>query len=316
MIFAKVSSHMTSTISIGKIGIEKKLREVKNFPVKSIDSFKAMAKLLLIPELNGQFCEALYKNGRTTLKKLATPDPVTILKELDLSKEEGVIPENTTLSKIIRWQKNALTIEYNGMISGIVLHNEIPIPDAKIYIAEQKAVTDKEGKFFVAAIPYKSQKIIINADGFLRKEVTIQSFQDFIPNFTFNMKKGEISHEVHDEKKGDHIRKFSADDKIQFVNISLEEVAQETPFLLRHFYKNGNVRLIGVQRKKIGNTIEIDRLIIPENMIEKNGTIGGVFILKNNEFIKSDKSLKDFRKSILLNKFKGKLTLAPIKKLI
>ncbi|MFC1884289.1 DUF4332 domain-containing protein [Thermodesulfobacteriota bacterium] len=277
------------------------MNKIPEFPVAQHYTFIACAQFLLIDSLTGQNAEALVRAGRPSLYNLSLPDPDTIVDELEEAKKNKLIPEGIDLITAVRWQKQALEIQYTGAVMGIVKSEDGPIEGAVIYCAGRKAETDTEGKFYLPVIPFGKSEIIIRAEGRSR-------FRTFIhvrpenPKVKLNVKLTSEIPKVKetDEADGRPVRRITADDRIVFIDTDLDQIADGTPFIFQRFKKNGTGKLSSAYRTRKGNEILISRIEVPKGTLDETAQKGQIFIWKGEKFIRSEESLRDIRRRLAM----------------
>ncbi len=290
-------------LSASELRLKRMLDKIERFPVSRVKEFLAHATLMQVTGLDGQHAEALYLAGRRTLTRLAAPDPSVIVRELDQAVEEGTIPEGIDIATATRWQKHALIINYTGTITGIVESEGNPIDSAIVYCEQEQAVTDSTGKFWLPSIPFGTAKLIIKAEGYKRLTRKIKVGVDSLPLHKFTLTSGQDEEIIVDETDGNAIRTVDADDKIVFYDVELEELPDGTPLQLRHRYRNGNVRLIGVHRRRHNNLIEIPRVVVSGSLIDEGAIAEDVYILSKGKLNKSSDTIASVRNKLLFEKF-------------
>ncbi|MCK4797888.1 MAG: DUF4332 domain-containing protein [Spirochaetes bacterium] len=291
-------------LSASELRLKRMLDKIERFPVSRVREFLAHATFMQVTGLDGQHAEALYLAGRRTLTRLAAPDPSVIVRELDQAVEEGTIPEGIDIATATRWQKRALVINYTGTVTGIIESEGNPIDGATVYYEQEQAVTNGTGKFWLPAVPFGTAKLVIKAKGYKRLVRKIKVSVDSLPLHNFTLTSGQDEEQIVNEMEGNAIRTFDADDKMVFYDAELEELPEGAPLQFRHRYRNGNVRLIGVYRRRHNNLIEIPRVIVSGTLIDEGAVQGNVYYWKSGTLKKSTDTVTSLRDKLLLDKFK------------
>jgi hypothetical protein len=290
-------------LSAPELILRRMLDKIERFPVSRVREFQAHATLMQVTGLDGQHAEALYRAGRRTLTRLAAPGPSVIVRELDQAVDEGIIPEGIETTTATRWQKRALVINYTGTVIGLVESEGNPVEGATVYCGEEQAITDATGKFWLPVVPFGTAKLIIKADGYKRLTRKVAVSVGSIPLHNFSLTAGEDEEKIVDEMEGSAIRTVEADDKIVFYDVELEDLPDGTPLQFRHRYRNGDVRLIGVYRRRRGNLIEIPRVVVSGDMVDGDAVKEDIYIWREGELHKSIDTIAGIHNKLLLEKF-------------
>ncbi|NNG00608.1 MAG: DUF4332 domain-containing protein [Desulfobacteraceae bacterium] len=270
-----------------------------HFPAANVFEYRCAAELMQVKGLTGQFAEALIRAKRQTLVEFAGLSPDTLVEIFDNAKNGRIIPETIDGKKAVSWQKRALTVAYTGTVSGTVIHESVPVNDAKVTCQFEDAYTDERGRFWIPVVPYGINRIIIRKDGFKSFSAKIKVDPGRITTLEVKVSPGQDKIVISEEKKGEPLPLIRAGDEIVFKDVDFTSFENGTPLVLRYRYKNEDIKLISVHRKRIGNVIERLRTRTEGSKVEANAPIGQLFIWQNNELVKSDKTVRDFREEII-----------------
>lgn len=278
------------------------LKKISGFPLTRLPEFISIAKFLQVNGLSGQHAEALYKAKIHTLLLLAMQKPSKIVNILDEAKSNGIIPESTNKEEVINWQKRALAIHYTSSVIGKVIHNNKPVQNAEIFCNFEEAITNNNGDFFIPVINYGKQKLIIRTQGYKTLSTKLDINLTKIHKFNFDLIKGQDKIKIIDEANGEPILNISTGDKVEFKDVDIINLIDKTPLKLKFRYKNGDIRLNGIHRKKIGHIIEVIRLRVSGDMVNIDDQIGQIYIYTNTLLEKTNHSTMDYRKKLLTDK--------------
>ena len=281
-----------------ELALNQILGKIAGFPTSKIREFQVCAQFLQIEGMTGQYAEAFYRAGRGNLLKLAAPDPSVLVEEMDKAVEESVVPEGINLQTAIKFQKEALKINYTGKVFGLLESETEPIRNAVIYYNNETSVSDENGYFWCSAVPFNSVKLIIRAEGYHREIRKYKITPEVRPLNKIRLRKGIDEEKIVDEYAGEPIRHTDADDEIIFEDVSLDDLPNGSPLELRYRYKDNQVRLTGVHRTRIGNKIKIKRLKIDGSLIDTESPIEQIYILQDGKLIKSSESIMDIRQNL------------------
>lgn len=280
-----------------KDNISLKLKNVKGFPLAKLDEFISLARLLQVSGIDGQFAEALFAAGRTTLLKVALPAPETIVEDILNAKEKGMIPNEVELSTVFKWQKEALKITLQGVVTGKVVADNLPVSGAEVWCNGLVALTDEDGKFWLPGIPLGRVNVIVDKNGFIQEKETVYVAHKSNINRVFVLEPSVATEpEVElDEADGGYISVASTKN-ITHVAQELSDFPVNTPFRISKIYKNGTVKVSSLHKRKVGGRIEIMTAKINPDILDcaPDKTIL-LCLSPEGQLVKAKQTLKEYR---------------------
>lgn len=279
--------------------VASRMRAVAGFSTSLLGKFRSHAELLQVTGLTGQHAEALYAGLRRNLLQLAGPTPNEIVAVIDAAVEQNLLPEGIDAETAGRWQKRALTIAYTGTVAGRVRSGTQPVANARVHCGLELAVTDADGEFWLPAVQYGHNPLVIEAEGHKRRRTSVQVSLGRIPHVEFELHAGSDPVVELDESKGQAIRSIEVDDRLVFDDIAIEDLPEHTLLHYRHTYRDGQVRLLGVHRRREGKDVHVPRVKASGDLITGAVAAGQVFEWTGGQLSRLDKTIREVHRETL-----------------
>lgn len=278
------------------------LKKIPGFPAARYREFYSAAEFLQVDGLTGQHAEALLHAGRRSLLKLAAPSPLVLVEELKEAAQSGLIPDEIDLNTALGWQKQAIAIHYSGCIHGMVQNENGPVEGALIYCGGHIAKADAAGKFHLPIVPHGKGKIVVRADGYMRLQtfVNVQAGKHLL--MKLQLRPGQSVEQEINEASGEMIRSIRPEDRVVFQDVEWESLQDGTLLILRHIYKDGRARFIGIHRTKVDTEIQVPRVKAPEGKLPSDAKIGTVYALEGSILSPQSESITEIRRNQRFNK--------------
>lgn len=272
-----------------------RVQELEGFPVRSLVKYRAMAGLMQIPGVDGQFAEALYKSGAGTTLRVAAPTAEGLQKRINALHEQGDIPEPVDLTTVAEWQKNAIRLRFTGCVAGVVKHGEAPVAEASVHCHNETATSDSHGRFHLPYLPNGAIRLVVRAEGYQRAEVRVDTSAAPLVFRKVLLTQGDDTSTELDESQGQPITAIAPDDRIRFVETPFTDVADGAYLQFQALSRNGSGKFFSVNRKKVGNEIRIARVLLPPEQMPDKLSAGKIYRKQGGGLVPGNKSLRQIR---------------------
>lgn len=280
------------TYSVGMLGT--RLRQYPELGYDKLDRFRQHAELIQVTG-NGQHAEGLYAGGIRNLSNLFGVSPASVVEAIDQAIADGLIKEAIDEKRAREWQLAAVQYHYTGAVRGRVQDGDVPVARAKVYWDEGGAETAEDGSFWLPGVPGGGRRIVVRAEGHGRATLKVRVEEGAYPIHTFKLAPATGEQEVADESQGQFVQRFETGDRIEFVPVDRDDLEEGTPLHLAFRYKDGDVKLNLVHRKKAGDVLQIRSLRLPGDAVGPTDPLGTVYELRDGGFEPTGRDIGDYR---------------------
>lgn len=278
---------------------------ISGLPKKRVGRYRTYAELMQVDGIDSKIAEYLFEIGITDLYIFGTLRPATVEQRLnDYLESQGLAGEWVTRDKIVDWQKRALSIYYAGTISGQITDTEErALSDVEVITEWEQTYTNADGRFWLPVIVHAGEKLVIRATDYETIERRVKPSPDRVISCHFSLPPAPTEPEVVDEAMGGEIHDVTIANRLVFNDITVSSLEPGTPLQFRGQTRDEGYRFQKLHRKRVGDEIIVDRVVLPAEALEEIPDRGTVFSWSENGLEKDDRSILEFRRDTLLKKF-------------
>ena len=235
-----------------------------------IDKWHAMTLLMQIKGIGPEEAFVLSESDRNAWHTLDDTSPERI-QDIFENNDDGYAVPST--AEIARWQREAVKLQYTGMIAGRILDaDKKPVVGARLIVGKVDTHSDESGSYVLSGIPFWEKELEVQAQGYYRFETQLTLNSDALQRLDIKLASSPQgwSHPARVSEWEGQMISAQKNDKYVKVNVPLEELPVGTPLAEYHRgkYKDGLVRLVSLFKIREGNRILFFRTKVDPQLIK------------------------------------------------
>lgn len=262
---------------------------------QQIGSLFCAAMLLRVEELTPNMAEAFVRYGIRSVPELAEAGLQTVERAVQASIQENRINEEPSIYELAALQREAWRTRARGMLAGQIFdHDGNPISGAMMEVGQYDRETNSDGWYAFDHLPEGKSRITLTLS---------QGGRSFVLGFV-KITPGKLKLLAHhigprsetssdetvlDEMDG-HYFSHRRSYRNKLVTLPLSEFREQTLFLVRDHRSEGEVRLLNMYKKQVGNVTLIERTVIPRTLLPENTNVGDVVKFEGGVLVETDLS--------------------------
>ena len=274
----------------------------------------------MVPGTDPDIVEALLDAGIATVGDLADAGLQTVEQALDQAIASGRMDQGPTLYGIAEIQRAAARWRSTGFIRARVvdLDDGAPVAGASISIGGRRTETGVDGWFIVTRLPQgvHTLEVQVVTGRPLVFAVQVAPYRAAattvirVPLATLQASAPTVASE-----QDGAVLAFRKGMRLRFIDTELSSLPHGTLLIVRHFYRNGQARLLSLSRSVVGMEMQVSRLRVSATDLPENSEIGDVVESTAAGFVASDQTLRMVAETRISNVLNGR-TLTPVSQIL
>ena len=262
-----------------------------------VRSWRYMASLLQVSDVDAQAAEALVRSGITSIEELSHKSLDATADVFSQAKEQGTIPNIYSANQISAMLRDAAVLRHTGTITGTVRDGEgKPVADATVRIGNIEQRSDARGRFKLLRIPLGTSLplYLIHGDYATKMieapkiacDVNTLGVQFFVMEKRTDASAPQVPLLSLSEMDGD-VLPITSGQRVKAIEMNKDNLRASDVLKLSKLHNSApKAQLVSRFKSFVDGEILIHTLRLPLDMLPAQAQVGDHFLVSNGALVK------------------------------